>query len=205
MGIWDTSPASQILAVFFFFSFWYLSYYYGLNLPRCIQPPLPLPLAIATIIGTRDISSPWYVFYFYFILIYFFLLYYCSFSLLRHIRPPPLPPSKTTTATGTRDVTMHLRSFGMFSFSFSLIHFFSFYYSFNLPWCIWLQLPPPSKTTGLKTQCVSSARYDFFFFCYFTMLMSFKSSPLLRMETTGVVGGGVKSSRCVTIRLELVP
>ena len=92
-----------------------------------------------------------------------------------------------------------------FLFSFSLIHFFSFYYSFNLPWCIWLQLPPPSKTTGLKTQCVSSARYDFFFFCYFTMLMSFKSSPLLRMETTGVVGGGVKSSRCVTIRLELVP
>ena len=79
------------------------------------------------------VSSLWYVFFFFFS-ICFFLLYYHSFNLLWCIQAPPLPPSKTTAATGTRDATMHLRSFGMFFFfSFSLIHFFLFCYSFNLP------------------------------------------------------------------------
>ena len=49
-----TCISNPCYVFFFFFSFWYLFYYYSLNLPWCIQPPLPLPSAIATIIGTWD-------------------------------------------------------------------------------------------------------------------------------------------------------
>ena len=145
--------------LFFLFSFWYLFYY----LPWCIQPPPPLPSAIATIIGTWDMtmcleSLVFFFFFFWYIFSYYIIVASTYFDKSNHHH---YHPQKQQQQQGLK--MWQCVSGPLVCFLFIWYIFFSFYYSFNLPQCIWLPLPPPSKTTGLKTQHVSSTRYDFFF------------------------------------------
>ena len=115
----------------------------------------------------------------------FFLLYYHSFNLLWCIQAPPLPPSKTTAATGTRDATMHLGSFGMFFFFLFLWYIFSYFIIAST----YLNASDyhyhhPQKQQGLR-HVASWAPGMIFFFCYFTMLMSFKSSYYYKWRPQG--------------------